>query len=390
MGQQPLEKKITVRHSFITRKLGIPTLNKKNVIQFLEQLGFRLAASDDNSDVIYTIDIPTFRAKDLNIAEDIVEEVGRLYGYDAIEPALPLFTKTSIPVAQTSVTDIKKFLVSALLMHEVQSYAFFNEAFIQKLDYDPVQFCTVISPVSENWRRLVTTLVPHLLEAVNANHQDDEVRFFEWARVWTRDNEMPREQQQLAGIFWHKSQTADFYTYKSLLCSLFAHMRLTVSWHRPTQFPLEPWYDLFQCAQLMCQGTVLGYTGVSNMQWIGQKIEGSGFIFTLNGDALLHEKSRPLIYHPTSRYQAVIRDISIIVSLNDLVGELEDLIVRSSDFITMVQLVDSFENSEWQDKKGLTFRITLHSNTKTLTKQEIDDVCKNVCALLGSRGAIIR
>ena len=85
VGKLAPQKKLEVHHAFIEQQLGVP-IDPKFVIQTLQKLDFAV----DNKDGIYHIVIPSFRAtKDIAIKQDIVEEVGRFYGYDKIAEVLP-------------------------------------------------------------------------------------------------------------------------------------------------------------------------------------------------------------------------------------------------------------------------------------------------------------
>ena len=85
IGQKAIQKKLEVAHSFIEQQLGV-TIDPKFVVQILEKLEFAI----DYKNGAYQIIIPSFRAtKDIAIQQDIVEEVGRFYGYDKITEVLP-------------------------------------------------------------------------------------------------------------------------------------------------------------------------------------------------------------------------------------------------------------------------------------------------------------
>ena len=141
------------------------------VIKILTNLGFGVALGEGDS---YEITVPTFRSsKDVTMKEDIVEEIARFVGYESIPHVLP--SKQCSPSNLTAVYRIrrmKSFLAHVGQMRELCNYALYDESFIELMRWNPKQELEVQFPVSENMRRPVNSLVPHLLKAVHDNAQE--------------------------------------------------------------------------------------------------------------------------------------------------------------------------------------------------------------------------
>ena len=85
--------------------------------------------------------------------------------------------------------------------------------------WEPTETAVVKNPVSEHWRRLVTSLVPHLFKAVATNSTEhDELRFFEWGRTWRVASPID-EQRSVGGNYICKKKPVDFYQAKAELNS---------------------------------------------------------------------------------------------------------------------------------------------------------------------------
>ncbi len=378
---------VKVSHQFIEDRLGIK-IDSDVIIQILTRLGFKINESDN----IYTITVPTFRAtKDIGIKEDIVEEVGRFVGYSNIEPHLPLMQlkpsdTRSIYVLRT----IRNILSYSLLMHELRTYAFFDESFLQKIKWEPGNTIVAQSPVSENWKHLVTTLVPGLLKAIEDNCANyDQLRFYEWARVWHKSKKKVLEQKVLAGIIFNKKEAVDFYNAKAQLHILFNALRLPVTWEQVDK-PHDPWYAPFQTAHLKYGKQIIGTVGKVNKAFFGKITEGDAFIFELDGQFLLEYQPEAMHYVPASKYPAVTRDISMIVPVYKTVEQLTESIKGADDRIVNAILIDFFQKDDWEDQKSLAFRFVIRDYHKTLTKEEVDIIWDAVAKNLKKQGATIR
>ncbi|HSW74184.1 MAG TPA: phenylalanine--tRNA ligase subunit beta, partial [Candidatus Limnocylindria bacterium] len=386
-GKNPAPVIITISHTFIESRLGIQ-LQPSVVGELLHSIAFAVVYKEGT----YTITVPSFRAtKDITIKEDILEEIGRLIGFESIAPVLPykpLQPSDVTPVLR--VREIKRIMATALGARELYTYAFYDEEFLRQLQWQPDARLEVQNPVSEHWRRLVTSLVPHLIKAVAQNAPEhDTLRFFEWARTWTREGDKGIEKKSLAAIFFDKKQAIDFYHAKEMVTTLLAALDLSVTWQR-VDSPEQPWFMPYQTATLWHGTTKIGIAGKVRQPFLHTVAEGDAFIMELEGD-FLESYKRPLQkYVPASKYPEVLRDISMLMPLQYTVDELMAAVSALSPRIVSVALVDFFTKQEWTDKRSLTLRLTLQDEHKTLTKEEVDQIVIKATDMLTSKGAVVR
>lgn len=393
IGQLSQEKIIEVTHQEITTIIGMH-ISSDNVQKYLMQLGFGVEVKHevkDTSKVIYHVTVPTYRStKDVTIKQDIIEEIARFVGYTNIPPLLP--SRQMNPFDITGVTrtrQIKQQLAYGSRMNEVQTYAFYDEEFIKQLNYDPQDTLQLAQPFSQNIKRLVTSLVPNLLKCVLLNStKEDELRFFELNRIWFTDRESV-ESRELAGIFYHKKEHVDFYTCKAQVDKLCASLGLKVAWRKITQ-PVDPWYNVHQTAELVYEDQIIATAGMVSTKFLHTIVEGSAFVFEINGDFLLNIEPKQRKFKPLFKYQDVSLDISMMVPLTVTVAQLSDTIVKADKRIQEVNLVDFFEKEEWQNQKSITMRFVLYDDQKTMVKEEIDTVYSAVAKAVQSLGANIR
>jgi len=391
VGPDVKELVLDVAHTFIEKRLGIP-ITPDFIIKTLKKLDFGVEKIDEGDALVYRITIPTFRAtKDIGIKEDIVEEVGRFFGYHNIEHVLPSMQLAPSELhARFRLRTIKQFFSQAVRMREIYSYAFFDEKFLRILDWEPEQALSVQSPISENWQRLATTLMPHVLKAVVQNEaKHEQLRFFEWARVWHKDKQHVTEKKVLCGIIFDKKKSVDFYDGKAYIAELYTMLNIPVSFKR-AQSEQHPWFLSYQTANILHDDRIIGTLGIIDPLFLQRVCQGHACAFELDGDFLLEAKAKEKHFEPISKYPAVDRDVSVLVLLRVTVDEITQTIAGIDARIVKVTLIDFFQKPEWKDQKGLTFAVLIRDYEKTLTKEEVDTLWSKVTKALTNLGATIR
>ncbi len=384
---------ITVTHDFIERMLGV-TLAVDFVVKTLTALSFNVDKTENKGMVEYSIEVPTFRGtKDVLMSQDIVEEVGRYFGFDNIPHVLP-----ALPMRPSDLTRfdrmnrVKNYCAYAAHAHEVRNYAVYDEEFLKILAWAPTKSVAIKNPISTNMYRLVTSLVPHLIKNVhvNATHKDS-YSFFEVNKIWHRE-ELPKvsvkEQTALAGIFFDATTEINFYQKKEILSELFRSLGMDVTWQKAQS--VEPWFHPYQTAELFLNQQSIGFAGIANPTMLQTVVPGSAFIFELNGDILFDVHMPQQIAKPLPKYQDSWRDISMLVPLSVTVQQLKELIMKASPAIVSVVLIDFFQKDEWHDVRSVTMRFYVRNEERTLVSEEVDAVNDAVVERLKTLGATIR
>lgn len=390
LGKPAVSPVLKVEHAYIESRLGA-IIEPAAVVELLQRIDFGVIKSDEKGGVIYEITVPTFRAtKDIQGKQDIVEEIGRLFGYKNITPVLPkLSLKPADLHAYTQLNKIKETCAFVGNMREVASYNFFDEAFIQSLGWEPGETLAVRSPVSQNWQRLVTTLVPNLLKGIQENSADyDQLRFFELARVYTPGKAIT-ESKRLAGILFEKKNDLTFYDGKAVLHDLFERLSLPVTWAK-IDAPHDPWLTPYQTAHIKHGDTVIGIAGMMPLAFLHKMSEGQAFVFELDVDFLLAYRAPIERFAALPKFQPNIRDMSLLLPASETVAAVAQSIAHVDPRIHDVVLIDYLEKKEWGGKRGATFRFTIRQDEKTLTKPEIDAIVQSVSETVTARGATIR
>lgn len=391
LGLQAEERIITVSQQFIVDRIGME-VSVKQVMDWLRALGFVVSKSGKT----YTILVPSYRMQDVKIPEDIVEEVARGIGYNKIIPQLP--RRTMDPIDHHAVMRIrmlKQESAYGLNCHEVDNYAIYDEQWLARMRYQPAHAVVIKNPVSENWRRLVTSLVLQLLKNLLLNSAYQQVNLFELNVVWHEANKQVIEEKKMAFVWFESRKSHEdeklnyFYTGKAYLESLFHMLHMPVIWQKATAQELvqQPWYLPEQTAKLIHDGRLLGYAGIVSPATMSTVADGRAFVAELDAQMLIDYGAPVPSYQETSRYQSVELDMSMFVPVTMTVGTVEAAIVQADPRIISVVLHDFFER---EGQRSITMRFTIVDQHKTLTKHDIDEVWERVKAQVTSRGVQVR
>ena len=392
VGPLAQEKIVTISHEFIGKRLGM-SVTPDMIIKILTKIGFGVQSQSSAAGQAYIVTIPTYRcSKDVTIKEDILEEIARFIGYTNIPQQLPMRQMKPLDHSDVlQVRKIKQHCAYALGMHEVYNYTFYDEEFLKLINFESHNAIMLKNPLSEHWRSLITSLVPHLMKNIYQNiAKQQSLRFFEWSRVWDKtDSEIIVEHKKLAGIFFEQKTALDFYVMKAHVQSLFDVLNLLVDWRKP-QGPLAPWWSEHQTAELVCDGIVIGYAGMLAPLMLATITEGEAFAFELDGDFLMQHAPLLKQFEPLSKYQTVALDMSMLIAPTITVAAIEKAIIESDARIRDLILIDYFEKEEWGDQRSVTMRSIVADEHKTLTKEEINEILNTLVQAVTKIGAVVR
>ncbi len=394
IGQLAKDHEITITHAFIIKRLGL-MVAPEAIEKILYALGFGLHIKQEDKEIIYALVIPTFRStKDIRIKEDIVEEIGRLIGYEKIPLRLPARSMEPRNLTEVMLArKVKQELAFGLCMHEVQNYAFYNEDLLDLIEYNPAHALSLKNPVSDKEKRLVTSLIPHLLKNISQNIPEYEnMRFFECNKIWKQSSSFSAslESRSIAGIFFSRKEELSFYETKALVEQFFRALSLDVLWIKPSHEYFEPWYSAYESAELWLQGKKIGMAGKVPVSLLSNISEGDAFVFECSADSIYQYIPIKKTCMPLQKYQATHLDISILMNQSSTVQALEKSLSHSDKRIKEVHLIDFYQKEGWGDQRSLTFRCLIFDEQKTLTKEEIDQISKHMTESIVSLGGVVR
>ncbi len=399
------ESRITVDPEKINRVLGLE-LEKEVVVDLLSRLDFKIKEAGRGS---LDITVP-LRRGDVQIEEDIIEEVARLYGYDKIPVTLPRGELLgNVKSYEERVHDLVRDVMAACGYHECITYSFINPSTLTRLrfpDGDPrMKPIPVQNPFSEEQAVMRTTLLPGLLKTVQHNYSHRELNqlLFELGAVFEAGSlpldKLPDEKMKLGLAVTGQipepnwivpSREADFFAVKGALERLFRRLQVERFSFIPRAMPFS---HPARCAVIKAGSEELGYLGqvhpdVAEAWEIDQPVTVCEIDLTL----LCAKANLVPRVVPLPRFPAAKRDLAIVVPREIPAEKLETAIREAGgELVSQVKLFDLYEGKQIPaGKRSLAYSITFRREEGTLTEAEINQAQENIEKALFDLGAVLR
>lgn len=376
--QLPKQATITLRRQKLDKLIGY-VISDEQVADILTRLGCKVTNNGDS----WTAVAPTWRF-DMQIEEDLVEEIARVYGYNSI-PDVPLradLIMTAHREANLPLRRVKTLLVDRGYQEAI-TYSFVDPK-VQSLLHPDQEALVLPSPISIEMSAMRLSLWTGLLSSVvyNQNRQQGRVRLFESGLRFVPDANADlgvKQELMLAGVIagnryeehWDLAREAiDFYDLKG---DLEAALELTGKLSE-IEFKVEanPALHPGQSAAIYLNGEHIGYIGVVHPE-LERKLDLNGrtVVFELLWDKV-SERRVPLAKE-VSRFPANRRDIAIVVAESVPAANVLELCKKVGvNQMVGVNLFDVYRGKGVPDGyKSLAISLTLQNTTRTLEEEEI-------------------
>lgn len=388
----PKLKQVQLRRAKLDSLLG-HHIDTPIVTQIFERLGLAVQYADD----VWTVTSASWRF-DIEIEEDLIEEVARIYGYNSIP--------NNAPLAHLHMKDIPEYLLEMVRMRtafvdsdyqEIVSYSFVDPE-VQQLLHPEQNALILPNPISREMSAMRVSLLPGLLTttAYNQNRQQNRVRIFESGLRFIPDAtaENGIRQEYVIGalivgdkrpVHWeHKGENVDFFDLKGDLERI---LSLTKAGNR-LRFVAKSYAALHpgQSAAIMLDDKEIGFIGTVHPKVVQQLgLSGKPIVFEIEWAAIA-EREVPSAKE-ISRFPANKRDIAVVVDDAIPAGEvLETCRQAGGKQLVNVSLFDVYQGSNLPEgKKSLAISLTIQDTEKTLEEKDINAVISVVLAELKQR-----
>ena len=394
----PSINSVQMRIDRTRRILGID-LHEKEVETIFSGLSFDY----ENINGVFSVKAPAYRF-DIQIEEDLIEEVARVYGYERIPAKVPVAAQPflSTKETQTPLERIRSILVDAEY-HEVINYSFIDDESELLLSQSPSSI-KLLNPITSNLSVMRSTLIGSLIANLqfNLNHKADRVRVFEIARVYLKNNQIGdgkfdiqgfEQPYRLAGLAYgttlveqwgEKKRVVDFYDVKNDIDKL--TFGLNISYSRCQHPALHPG----RSAQIELNGLRIGFIGELHPK-LSKKFElpFSPILFEIDIDRIRNSKLAE--YEEVSKYPVVTRDFAVLAknqitasNITDLVNEvrlstIECTCIRECKIFDVYKLP---ENQATDFDKSLAFRVTLQNIAGTMDEKQVTTAINTLISTL--------
>jgi len=352
-------QKIKLDLKYAESLLGVK-IPEREIRSIFNRLGFKVIGARHP----LTVQVPTFRL-DVSIPEDLVEEIGRIYGYDKIPSVFPMASlvppqKNDSVFWQNQIRDILK----EAGFTEVYNYSFQKEE-------NPVE---VNNPTSQEFKYLRQNLITNLLKNIEKNKKNfSQISIFEIGKVFREKT----EKIMVSGI----AAGQDFYQLKGVADLLFEKLGIAGVWYddfqaTPEDSPRSSWKTK-RSAEIKVSNIEVGFLGELKGE---QKI----VAFNLDFEKLKELAQEDQAYKPISKYPAAIRDLAVLVPTFTKVEEVLNVIETAGGVLAVdVDLFDIYEGEGAGDgKKNLAFHIVYQAQDRTLTSIEVYQIHQNIIKTL--------
>lgn len=390
----PVRSDIALRRERIERLLGMRVPDER-VETILRALGMEPVRTADG----WTVRAPAWRF-DLAIEEDLIEEVGRIHGYDHIPAADYLAPIRPLPCPENQVPlgRLREVLVQRGYQEAI-TYSFVDPA-VQSLLFPEPASAVLTNPIASDLAVMRLSLWPGLLGAArhNLNRQVEQVRLFESGVKFSLQGIDIKEEKVLAGIVcgaanprqWAlAARPVDFADIKGDVESLLALGGLGGWRFVPAEHPaLHPG----QAARIEREGRVAGWIGALHPRVLqALDLETAVYLFELDL-AALSQRRRPKAL-PVSPYPAVQRDLAVVVEEDVSAQRLLETVQQAAGSVLQeVRLFDIYRGPGIDSgRKSVALSLILQDSSRTLTDEAVDRIMADVISgLRAALGAVLR
>ena len=389
--RQPIQIKTTI--SYINKVLGTD-ISSSEIATIFSRLNFK---AEINSDEL-TVDVPA-RRWDISIPADLVEEVGRLYGYDNIKSTQPVLAETHGGYSKTEETIRHiKDIVRGQGLIEAISYSLTSPEKAIAFTKEPKKLVKVQMPLNSSRSTLRQNLMTGLVDAAGYNmaRKQNQLAIFEQGRVYDFDNNTYNEHEHLATLYtgnaffenWqHDNEKIDFFFVKGQLTNLFLAMGIDLN---DVEYKAEIIMDMHptRTAGIYIKGNYVGMIGMigrpvteTSKTMKGNEIYG----YELDLDIIV-----PLILNPQTtaqtapKFPAIERDLSILVDQDVTNQTVEDVIkANGGKYLHDLRIIDVYRGSHIaDDKKSFAYRLTFLNENDTLTDSVVNEAVNSIYSSL--------
>ena len=387
--QKPV--RVRLRPALVDEVLGVH-VPLEEAESILKRLNFHVRALEDGD---WDVLPPVFRL-DVTIPEDLVEEVGRVYGYDRVPPTLPGRRHDTWSHSEPSLgrrLDVAREVLAGDGFNETWNPALVSGRVLESLRID-AHAMRVSNALSDDMDTLRTSLLPSLVGvvALNRDRGRQNVRVYEIASAFLApvDNktEQPDEPMRLgvvatAGASAEAGRAA-FYAMKSAVDACLAAVGAPpCTYQRGAQELFHPG----RCAAVVLDGRLLGYIGELHPTVSSAfKIEGRLVAVEIDVEPVLAASRIPRA-QPLPRFPAIERDLAVVVEDHVAAGALLATVKEvGGDYLEQARAFDEYHGPQVPEgSKSIAFTLTFRSPERTLTDAEVDKVMAEIRLALEKR-----
>ncbi|MBS4537985.1 phenylalanine--tRNA ligase subunit beta [Clostridium sp. D2Q-11] len=380
-------REIKLRPKKVNSLLGVE-LSVDYIIDTLNRLELESKEIDDK----ILVKVPTFR-NDIQMETDLVEEIGRIYGFHNIQSAPLIGSLTKGGKSRNrEIQDYIKYSLTGMGLNEITTYSFISPKAYDSINLHEESLkrrnVEIMNPLGEDYSVMRSTLIPNMLDVLSRNykHGVEKAWAYEIGNSFIPKsipvNTLPHEIKALTiGMYGE----TNFFNLKGILDKLFIELGI-----KGFEYIVEENHDTFhpgRCANILYGNHVLGTIGEIHPDVLGNYgMKERVYITELDLDIISFLTNLERKYSELPKYPSMTRDIAIVVDEDILVKQIEDIIKdNGGKLVEEINLFDIYQGEQIENgKKSVAYSIVYRSLEKTLTDEEVSKVHDKVVEKLTS------
>lgn len=377
------DKKIEITFENINRILGMDISNE-SILDVFRRLGFKYLLKDDKTVVV---EVPRRRG-DITIKEDLIEEVGRIYGVDNIKGKLP-----DIKPKEGSYDKVTRGIRNKMIdlgLNETLSYILVNDKEAKMFTKDDTELVKLLDPMTEDRNTLRHSIIPSLLKIYEYNKARSvkDVSIFEIGKAFYKMQNEYGENTKIAALMTgdyylgiENKKQVNFYVIKGIVEELLDYLGYAGRYSfvvNEEKIPDE--LHPGQTAQISVNNDVVGIIGRIHPAISKENV----YVFEIDLDKLLAKKVGKMKYKEISKYPSVNKDLALVVDKNITSKEIEINIKKAGgSLLTNIKVFDVYEGIGIPEgKKSVAYALTFEKSDRTLTDEEINNAMDKIIELV--------
>lgn len=374
-GYKPKTNEIKIAIKDINALLGT-NYSKSQIITTLKNVEFDVQEASD--EIVVTA--PAWRT-DIHIKEDIIEEVGRLNGYDNIAPVLPLHATANKNPMMSLKSQIRDALGNKFA-NELLTYTFVHGDLLTKVGQDVKNSYKIVNSISPDLQYLRQQIVPSLLVKAydNLKAKHNSFALFEMNQVFLRsdgvdEDGVPYPSYNVALVVADNSDKTKYYLAKKYLEELMQKVNVKFTLQKFTAEKHETYYEPKRSADIIVNGSKIGCIGeIKNSVAGSLKLPHGVAAFEIDLEQLLKNQTKKSVTSEISDFPTVSRDITIVTKKQyaDIYNAINEALA-AKDLIHKITPTAVYQ-AEGKAEKNLSFHLEFADRNKTLESEEILEI----------------
>lgn len=384
---------IEIDSEFICRRLGMK-IEDSIIKDILTSLEFKISGEGSKM----RVEVPSHRrTKDVSIPEDLVEEIGRIFGFNNITPKAPEF-----PIERPDFNHEHRFeglaraVLSSCRYHEVVNYPLTSQNMEDLFGIQSDGIMKLVNPVADHQDQMRTSMLPHFVQSILDNQKiTSQFKLFEFGRIYfkTSENQVEEPSRLIAAVSCKRTKFGEaFYALKHDLLNLFSKLQIEkIRWMPISNQNLSGYHHQNISADLFADEKHIGQIFNLSPEFVDKLgIREDVCIAELYFDDIFSHTKKEFLYIDPPKYPAVNFELSLLIPERTMFNEIKKIIFSVSDLVQKVEYLDVYKSDDFNGSKSLSVSIEFRSKEKTLEPEEVTAIQDQVVDELAQKGYKLR